>query len=156
MTDNEPYWVKYHRELAERNEQARSILNPPPPKSTNTVPLLTWERTINWWPKHDWERYDTVTCGSDLSPADRGYKIRQIRDMALLGEDAEGFPSTSVEVFYSPYICDECPQECYCQILHKYDTPDEEFAIEGDFKTIDEAKESAAQALAYLVQKSPL
>ncbi|MCL2645061.1 MAG: hypothetical protein FWD51_06350 [Betaproteobacteria bacterium] len=156
MTDFEPHWVKYHRELIARNEASHAHLNPVPPKSTSAVPLLKWERTINWWPKHDWERYDTVTCGSDLSPADRGYKIRRIQDMALLGEDAEGFPRTSIEVIYSPHICDECPQECFYQINHKHDTPNEEFAIEGEFKTIDEAREAALQALAYLLEKSPL
>jgi hypothetical protein len=57
-------------------------------------------------------------------------------------------------VIYSPYLCEECPQECFYEILHKYDTPDEEFAIEGDFKTIDEA--AAVQALAYLLEKFPL
>jgi DNA-binding transcriptional MerR regulator len=59
MTDIEPYWVRYHRELTERNKQTLAHLNPTPPKSANNIPLLNWDRTINWWPKHDWERYDT-------------------------------------------------------------------------------------------------
>jgi hypothetical protein len=148
---NEPYWVRDHQEHQEREAAQRAVQNPPPAKSTAIRPLLHWDRTITWWPKHDWERYDKVTTGNDLSPADQGYKLHGIRDMAFLGENADGFPTTSVEVIYSAYICDECPQECGYIIVHKCDSSDEESVCEDGFKTIDEAREAATQALAALL-----
>jgi hypothetical protein len=150
MTE-EPYWVRDYREHQEREAAHRAARNSPPAKSTTITPLLNWDRTITWWPKYDWERYDRVTSGNDLSPADQGYKLRGIRDMALLGEDADGFAITSVEVTYSTYICDECPQECGYIILHKADTPEEECVCEDGFTTIDQAREAATQALAAIL-----
>lgn len=151
----EPYWVRYHRELRERNTAAEAVRNPPPPKVTDIVPLLHWDRTIRWWPKYNWERYDTVTCGNDLSPADRGYKLREIRDLALIydGGGEDEFLITSIEVTYRPSVCEECPQECCYFITHKCDTPDEEVVCEDGFKTIDDARQAAAQAFAAIVKR---
>lgn len=152
MTE-EPYWVRDHREHREMEAALAAKRNPPPPKATGVVPLLRWERTISWWPKYDWERYDKITYAGDTSPANDGYQLREVRDMALLDYDEEGFPVTSIEVSYSPYICEECPQDCGYIILYKADTQDEECACEDGFETIDAAREAATQALAAILQR---
>jgi len=154
MTNDEPYWVRYHRERQQRESEIRAKRDPPPPKSTEVVPLLRWERRIRWWPKYDWERYDKVTYGDDRSPAKEGYELREIRDIASLGEDEEGFSITSVEVSYSPYVCEDWPQQCGYLIVYKADRPEEETLCEDGFETMDEARDAATQALAYLLQRS--
>jgi hypothetical protein len=156
MTNEEPYRVQYHREHQEKEAAVPAKRNPPPPKATGVVPLRHWQRTITWWPKYDWERYDTITHGDDLSPADRGHKLREIQDMALLGKDEDGFPVTSVEASYTPYLCEERPQDCGYTIIHKANTPDEEVVCEGGFDTIDDTREGATRALAYILQHPAL
>jgi hypothetical protein len=154
MANEEPYWVRDHREHQQREADIRAKRNPPPPKSTGVVPLLRWERRIRWWPKYDWERYDTVTYGDDRSPADKGHQLREIQDTASLGEDEDGFAITSVEVLYIPSICEQYPQDCGYIIVHKQNTPEEEVLCEGGFETIEDARHAATQALAHLVERS--
>jgi hypothetical protein len=156
VTNEEPYWVRYQRELHERNAETQAKRNPPPPKATSVVPLLRWKRTITWWPKYEWERYNTITHGDDLSPADKGRELMQIQDLAVIGNDDDDFPGTSVEVSYHPYICEERPQDCGYIIIHKADTPAEEVVCEDGFNTIDDAKRAATQALAHVLQRSRL
>jgi hypothetical protein len=153
MTE-EPYWVRDHREHLEREAAGRAYLHPPPPKvekTDNVVPLLEWDRRIRWWPLHKWERYETISRGDDMSPSDREHKLWDIRDLAVLGEDEEGFPVTSVEVWFSPETCEECPQDCGYVIIHKADTADEQVVCEGNFDSIEEAREEAVKALAALL-----
>lgn len=148
----EPYWVRDHREHREREAEVAAYLNPPPDKVEKTagiVPLLRWDRTTKWWPKSDWERFDIIA--GDLSPAERGYELREIRDMVFLGEGEDGFPVTSVEVWYSPEICEECPQDCGYVIIHNSNRQNEEVVCEGNFSTIEEAREEATKALAAIL-----
>ena len=59
---------------------------------------------------------------------------------------------TSIEVTYHPYVCEECRQECGYVITHKCDRPDEEVVCEDGFKTVDDARQAAAQAFAAILK----
>jgi len=88
---------------------------------------LTWKREIKWWPKHGYEHHDKVTYGDDLSPANDGYDLKEIRDTTSLGH-------TFIEVEFHPHISDDCPQSCGFSILHNPDTDGEECIDEEGFE----------------------
>jgi hypothetical protein len=124
-------------------------------EATNILPMLRWRRTITWWPKHDWDRYGKTTLGDDLSPADEGNKLKQIEDRASLGDNEEG-ANTIIDVTYSPYICDECPQTCGFSITHNANVEGEDWVAEEGFKTIDEAKAAAEAVLVRILKGDAL